>query len=244
MKNRLLLSILALAFFTVGCFQVETTTTINKDGSAVRKMDIAFPAAMKEMLAMGDKSPKKDMENEGWSVEEKTDEDKYHIIGTKKFAKAEDITDDESTVTLEQKGSKLIYHETFKGKEAATKSSEEEEEGEEMGDEMIKSMMGGLQYTFILVMPGKISNSNADKVEGNKATWVFDVDKIFDEKVLDMHAEAAIGPAIGLPFWAILVIIAVVIIVVIAAIVKSKGKKQIPPPPAPEKKKTEDPKTE
>lgn len=242
MKSRLLLSILALAFLMVGCFQVEITTTINKDGSAVRKMDIAFPVAMKEMLAIGEKSPKIDMEDKGWTVEEKTDEDKYHIIGTKKFAKPEDITDDESTVTLEQKGSKSIYHETFKGKEAATKSPEEEEEGEEMGDEMVKSMMGGLQYTFILVMPGKILDSNADKVEGNKATWVFDVDKIFDQEVLDMHAEAAIGPVGFLPSWAILVIIVVVIIVVIVAI-KSKGKKQAPSPPAPKKKKAGERKT-
>ena len=51
----------------------------------------------------------------------------------------------------------------------------------DLGQEMVESMFN-ISWTFTL--PGKITNSNADLVEGNSATWYFDIDTMENDRYL------------------------------------------------------------
>lgn len=75
----------------------------------------------------------------------------------------------------------------------------------EMKQMMLQQMapaMKGMHIAMNVVVPSKIIDSNAMVVNGNKASWVFDVDKdpsfLVDSKMQDVHIEFA-GKGINLP---------------------------------------------
>lgn len=66
------------------------------------------------------------------------------------------------SVSIEEEDGQLVYEDNTFVKESA-----QEEDSSEIGEEM----MTGLVLEYTLNMPGEITSSNADDVEGNTATW-------------------------------------------------------------------------
>ncbi len=189
MKKRLVMLAVASFVFTwilSGCFQTETWTTITAKGGMERKVDIQIDKTNKDQL-----KPKKEaFEKDGWKVSEDEKDAKYHLIAEKKVevwtiyqsggdANAFKSPFDDTQVKLEKKDKKFLFTEVFDSKKSAgiTDTS--------------RSAWSGLKYTFHLTMPAKIEKSTADKTDGSKATWEFDVNKVFDTGTFTMSAECS-----------------------------------------------------
>ncbi len=162
-----------------GCFQTETSTTIDAKGGMERKVDIAIAEASKDQL----KSKKEAFEKDGWTVSDETKEGKYHVLASKKWDNAKDFVDPfgDTKVTVEVKDKKVSYSEEFNAKKSAGITDTN------------RTQWAELKYTFNLTMPGKIEKSNADKMEGGKATWVWDYNEVFDQGTFTMTAESSEG---------------------------------------------------
>jgi len=165
----------------VGCFQTETTTTIDAKGGMERKVDIAINEQSKDQL----KSKKEAFEKDGWTVTEETKESKYHLMASKKWENAKDFADPfgDTKVTVEVKDKNVSYTEEFQAKKSAGIGENDSN----------RTTWAELKYTFVLNMPGKVAKSNADKMDGKTATWVFDYNKVFDQGTFTMTAESSEG---------------------------------------------------
>ena len=180
MKKRLVLLAVATFAFTwilSGCFQTETWTTVDGKGGMSRKVDIQIDKTNKDQL----KSKKEAFEKDGWTVKEDEKDAKYHLIAEKKVDDVNKFKSpfDDTQVKLEKKDKKFFFTEVFDSKKSAGIT------------DTARTSWAGLKYTFHLEMPAKIEKSSASKIEGSKATWEFDVNKVFDEGTFTMTAECA-----------------------------------------------------
>jgi hypothetical protein len=179
-KKTLTLALTALSVWLfAGCFQTETTTTIDSKGGMDRKVDIAIAEASKDQL----KSKKEAFEKDGWTTGEETKDGKYHLTASKKWADAKEFADPfgDTKVSVELKEKKVFFTEVFDAKKSAGITDTN------------RTAWAELKYTFHVTMPSKVENSNADKTEGSKATWEFDYNEVFDQGTFTMTAEASEG---------------------------------------------------
>jgi hypothetical protein len=182
---RLGMALSVLSFLSLGCFQTETWTTIDNNMGMERKIDIQIAKESKDQL----KSKKEILEKDGWKVSEEEKDAKYHLMASKKVDNANNFKSpfDDTMIKVEKKDKKLTFSEEFDAKKSAG-----------IGEtDTTRTMWKELKYTFHVTMPSKIENTNADKKEGNTATWEFDVDKVFDIGKFTMTAESAEGGMCG-----------------------------------------------
>lgn len=179
MKKLTLVTMAAFLFAWVlsGCFQTETWTTIDSKGGMERKADIQIDKTSKDQL----KTKKEQFEKDGWKVSEEEKGDKYHLIASKKVDDVNKFKSpfDDTQVKLEKKDKKFMFTEVFDAKKSAGITDTN------------RTTWAALKYTFHVTMPAKIEKSNADKTEGNTATWEYDVNKVFDMGTVTMTAECA-----------------------------------------------------
>ncbi|MBX7151983.1 hypothetical protein K1X84_10110 [bacterium] len=173
---------LAFAWLVSGCFQTETWTTVDSKGGMQRKIDIQIGKDSKDQL----KAKKESFEKEGWKVSEEEKDGKYHLIAEKKWEDGNQFASpfNDSKIKIEKKDKKVFFSEEFDSKKSAgiTDTS--------------RSAWHDLKYTFHVTMPGKVDNSNADKKDGNTATWEIDYNKVFDVGMITMTADSSEGGGI------------------------------------------------
>lgn len=178
-KRLVLLTTAAVAFTWIlsGCFQTETWTTITSKGGMERKVDIQIDKANKDQLI----SKKEGFEKDGWKVSEVEKDNKYHLIAEKKVDDANAFKSpfDDTQIKVEKKDGKLYFTEIFDAKKSAGITDTNRTE------------WTGLLYTFHVTLPAKIEKSSAPKMDGKKATWIFDVNEVFDQGTFTMTAESA-----------------------------------------------------
>lgn len=95
-------------------------------------------------------------------------------------------------ISIEETDGQLVYEDTaFYNASAA---------GAEPDSEIGSEMMSGFVLEYTLEMPGEITESNADEVEGNTATWTRTGGDAFDNTSIEATSEASssvLSPGFG-----------------------------------------------
>ena len=204
MKRKILflgLGLLALALS--GCMDIETRSCIYPDGSGkntvIFKMD---PAKMVSMAGsfMGGIMP----QGEKGAADPIKELEKTGIVGISELA---------TTITLyyadirqfKNKGIKeLLWQKENKGyhlkmvydlsqlqekyaPELSEGTSEEEKQAMDIGRAMQMQMLKGMQISFVVIMPGKIVNSNG-AIKGREARWEMTMEELMKKKDLTIEA--------------------------------------------------------
>lgn len=60
--------------------------------------------------------------------------------------------------------------------------------------EQTRKALAGAKITYTIQFPGQVTKSNADRVSGQEATWVFDAAKLFAGRTLELTAEYRTSP--------------------------------------------------
>ncbi len=198
MKLFKLFVMVVVAFGLVGCLKVDQTLNINNDGSGSLSMSYSMQEStirqMEAMAAMeGEDSGDMDFEFDEESVREDLKQLEEHGITVKTVESEvkdgwrvmnieldfEDIAalmktdfydEDTFTISKNEAGNYVIK----------TVAEEMEQPDEEMDAAMLQSMapmFAGMRITQHINVPGDIVKSNAAKVDGKTASWIYDIDE-------------------------------------------------------------------
>ena len=125
-------------------------------------------------------------QREQFSYEEAFDGDDVTMTLT-----AEDLEPPaDSSISITKRDGNLVYEDT-------TFLNESDEGLGGDSSELSESMLSGLAVDYYLTMPGEITNSNADSVDGNTAEWHETGPDAFTS--LEVRAESEIPSGIGVP---------------------------------------------
>ena len=109
-------------------------------------------------------------------------------------------------ITLEETDGMLRYTDTAFAEEA-----DEPAEDEEM-DDFAEDMLSGFVFDYTVIMPSEVTDSNADQVDGNTATWTETGADAFEDS--EVYAESEAPSALSVPGFgvvpAVLAILSVV----------------------------------
>jgi len=197
MKRLRLLALALLAIWTIGCIRVEQTITMKPDGSGSFEITYGMSEqTVRQMEAMQAMVPEeerednlfdfnenelreqlKEFEEHGLTVRDISSEIrdgwKYMKVALdytsmSALAKTDFFKDSNMKLTREENR----YTLEMKGQDADAE--------EEMSPEMMAQMapmFAGMRVALHITAPGRIVEHNATSVAGQKASWVFDVDK-------------------------------------------------------------------
>ncbi|KAB1196033.1 MULTISPECIES: hypothetical protein [Haloferax] len=172
---------LALLLVLAGCAQVTVHSEVTADGEVSELTyqinmsrtaygyleesaeEDGYDNVTESMLAEFDESERQDVE-----VSEAYRGDRVTLTMTRRNF----VPDGDSGIEITSEDGKIVYEDTTFVNETA--AAEEETDFE-------KSLSSGLAVDYYLTMPGKITDSNADSVDGNTAEWHESGSDAFDD---------------------------------------------------------------
>lgn len=198
MKLFKLFIVAAVSIGFVGCIKVDQTLNINSDGSGSLSMSYSMQESMiQQMEAMaamdGEENGDTDFDFDEENVKKELGQLEEHGI-TVKSVKSE-VKDGWRTMNIELEFEDIAQltktdfydEETFRiSKNEAgnyviqTLAEEMDHADEEMSAAMMQSMapmFAGMRIAQHINVPGDIVKSNATKVDGQTASWIYDIDE-------------------------------------------------------------------
>jgi len=211
--RRILIHVLTCAALVAvaGCISYEQHTTFEEDGSGRVVVDTwvdyfgedeegeeAGTAATQEpMLELGEEMGSAFASLDGVNIEENwiklegEGEDRVeHSKLALAFDKVENLTGrgifEDQAMTFDKKGKKYIYTQTI-----THERDEPEEETTPESEELVRSLFEGYTFTYTVVMPGKIVESNGTVGEdGRTVTWEWPLYEFTQQDEIVMTATA------------------------------------------------------
>lgn len=217
--ERRTLAVLGLVGLVVlsGCAQISIHSTVTAEGTISEyKMQINTSRTVYGFLEQSAEdegydsvkesilSDLNESQREKFTYEEDIDGSDVSIT-----IKAEDFNPpSDSNISISKQDDKLVYEDsTF---------LEETGSGEDMSEDT-EAMLSGLAVDYYLTMPGEITETNADSVDGNTAEWHETGSDAFSS--LEVKAESEVPSGIGVPgMGAISAIGAIIVVAIILSI--------------------------
>jgi len=160
-----------------GCASFTVESTVNADG-IIEEYVVEIDTSRTVYGLLSESASE-----EGYDSVEASFRDEYNESHIGGFEYEETVEGDEATmtitltdldpsgsdnITVEQSDGQMTYVDrTFYNESQASGSAESGTNSSEFGE----SLMSGLSVDYTLRMPGEITDSNADEVDGNTATW-------------------------------------------------------------------------
>jgi hypothetical protein len=152
--------VILICLFLLSCIEIKQKINIEKNGSGNTEIEIAFESKWLSSNAQAISELKSELQKDGWSVREGRRGEKYFIFAARGFKDISELN--EEVVTYElisiKKGSKkksfslyIRYGKYFDLLDYYTFSS----------------------YQIYIKMPGKIEETNGEKISSNEAKWDF-----------------------------------------------------------------------
>jgi len=216
----LVMTVFLLLLVAAGCGTLEVNfhTIVKSSGDITQEIKLEGSGMLGEFIE--EFETEETVEQEGWEITTKRDEDSISLIATKDFRRDESMIFGDETI-MENVSSRVtdnlfikeyLYEVNIPG--GGPMSTGNEDEFAELGELMLEDMFK-LSWTFTL--PGKITSSNADEVEGNSATWYFDVDSFENDRYLLVQSRYINWPVIAGIGAGVLIIIGLIIFFVVRA---------------------------
>lgn len=175
-SRRQALSTVCIASLVVlsGCASIGVESTVNRDGT-IEEYEIEIQTSQ-QVYGFLESSA----QDEGYNSLEESFREQYNKDHVGEFEYNETVEDGDATIrltmldvdpsgsenlTVEKQDGEMTYvDETFVSEESETESN----------TTMGGSMDGAITVDYTLNMPGEITDSNADEVNGNTANWSFE----------------------------------------------------------------------
>jgi hypothetical protein len=223
MKIKMIILILAIFLLSVviaGCGTLDMNfhTIVKPSGDFTQQIKIEGSGMLGELLE--EMETEETIKQEGWEITTKRTEDSIILTGTKDFRRDEPMIFGNETmmenVTYRVNDNLFIkeyfYEVTIPG--GGPIGAGTEDEFSELGDAMLEDMFN-LSWTFTL--PGKITKSNADVVEGNSATWYLDIESFENDHYLMVQSKLINWPVIAGIGAGVVIIIGLIIFFIVRA---------------------------
>ena len=217
--NRKLLAILCVGLLVglAGCATISVTSDVNSDGTIERyEMNISTSTTVYGFLNQAAveegydsfEDQIKDGENissENFEYEETIDGNDATI----RIAVSDINASGVNSITVREEDGQLVYKdETFV--EELNESTETTETSEDI--------MSGLVLEYRVNMPGEITSSNADEVDGSTATWTRTGSEAFSNTSIQATSEA--GSALSTPGFGVSVALVAILSLIAAAVLR------------------------
>ena len=162
-----------------GCASFTVESTVNADG-IIEEYVVEIDTSRTVYGLLSESASE-----EGYDSVEASFRDEYNESHIGGFEYEETVEGDEATmtitltdldpsgsdnITVEQSDGQMTYVDRTYYNESQADSGESTESGTN-SSEFGESLMSGLSVDYTLRMPGEITDSNADEVDGNTATW-------------------------------------------------------------------------
>ena len=217
MKSKITILILAVFLLSIvmaGCGKLDMNfnTIVKPSGDFTQKITIEGSGLLGE--AIEEMESEETIEQEGWEITIKRTEDSIILTASKDFRRDEPMIFGGGTMmdnvsyrfTDNLFVKEYFFEVTLPGGGSIGAGAEDAFEGEfdELGEAILEEMFE-LSWTFTL--PGKITKSNADDVEGNSATWYLDIESSENDQYLMAQSKLINWPIIiGIAAGALIII--------------------------------------
>lgn len=172
-KIGLLAFLIIFCIAVAGCASISIYAKVNSDTSISNyKVEIGTTSMMYGLLSS---SLKSNFDSSSYTYDEKWTGDKVTIILTAKSNNIQPL--DPANWTVQKVDNRIIYDDRRLAKSFNVDDK----------NEYSASMMKTVSVNYYLEMPGKITTSNANTVDGNKAEWHLQGDSISKTPI---HAES------------------------------------------------------
>jgi len=203
LKSGIIIVILIFFVIIAGCATISIFVKVEPDTTISNyKVNIETTSMVYSLMIGGIKS---NFDSNLFNLEEKWTGDKVTIIITSKVPLQ---SLDPINWTIKKVNNHMIYEDK---RFSSFPTSDEE-------NVYSSAMMNSFSVHYYLEMPGKITNSNADKIDNNKAEWHLQGNEISNTKI---YAESEL-PAFSIPGFEVLITIVGLCIASIV-IFKKKG---------------------
>jgi hypothetical protein len=208
-----LLSSLLISLSGCGTADVGFHTKINPSGSVAQDINIEATGVIGGLLS--EQFDTGEMETLGWYIQTEKSTDSFKVIASKTFSRDEAVeiftgAESPASNTKVNVTGNLLYRNyrfetTLKGTQGDSTSSLNDEITN-MGEALSNSMFN---FHWSVTVPGTIVSTNADKKEGNTATWNFSLTSLESDRYMIIEARYI--------NWPVIIGGASVLIVIIAA---------------------------
>jgi hypothetical protein len=227
--------------FSVACGTVDINlhTTVNNGGDITQKITLSATGALG--TSMGDSTSSSDLKQEGWDVTTSQDGDKYTIEATKNFAKDEPLSWGSTSgdpmnlnnTKFTQDNSLFFrtYHfeTTLQGTPDLSQAAGSTSGSLDLNSQQVEALISSMfSMSWSISLPGSITKSNADKVEGSTGTWNLSFASLQTDRSILIESRVMNWPVIGGIIAAVVLILAVVVFLVVRS---RRPQYTLPPPP-------------
>lgn len=192
MDQRIRLAIaLALLVGLAGCAQISIDSTVTADGE-IEEYNMVINTSTTVYGFLNEDAKEEGYDDIGEMWQDDLDEEDVSSFNYSEEIDGDEVTmrfqlegwtpDSDSNISIEKSDGTMVY-------EDVTWVNESAEEGEN------SEMLSGMVVQYRLTMPGEITDSNADEVDGNTATWTeTGHDAMTDNRI---YAESEISSSSG-----------------------------------------------
>lgn len=240
----LLIILLLLIFLIVGCGTIDVSlhTTVKPSGDLVQEIRIQGSGMMGNFISSSEFV--ENFKKEDWQTEIKKSDDLVSLIATKNFNPGETMIIPSSSSDNEEMWlsegtllnnfdihNSILTREYFLeidllgsstedlGNKTEDEFTEFETGFEGVIEEIVKSMFS---MSWTITLPGKIIETNADTIEGNSATWYFDINSLEEGHHMMIRTRYINWLVVGI---LIAVVLAAIVSVVVFLLVRKRNSK-------------------
>ncbi len=227
-KKRLIIpgvAVLALLLpLLAGCAQIDIDlhTTIKPSGDLVQEVRFTGSGPMAGFL--DDAEATGDLEMEGWEVTIERSASSSTLVASREFSADEvlaipDFSSDPDA--LEDYDFRVRNYFFFTDYVLQVTIPEDPVEDDLTGldgfdDDIISQLLEGLfSMSWSITLPGEITESNADSIQDNTATWIFDIGSLDQDQEIAVHSRLINWPFIAGTSAGLLVLTGVVVFLVL-----------------------------
>lgn len=170
-------------------FQANIRTHVYEDLSVARTIELIMEGDNRESIRY-----KRDFfKKSGYEIVEKSSE---HWVITKVYptsnGRTEVFQDDLSKIFVERRGDQFLFQEEFFNRFIINEIDRSDLKNDRPA---AKVLMADTRFEFKTVLPGRIDSINLGAFEERTATWIFDIEQLFqkDSYVMRAHSETARG---------------------------------------------------
>lgn len=199
---------------TLSGYKAVVHTTVYEDCSVNRTIELNYSVDEKESA-----QNKRDFfQSYGYHLVERVDRNNFYLTASK-IIPPEGVSDDPfGKVQLNRKNNSYNYTEDFSAN-FVTQDIQNSDLKSDMAT--AKVLLADVEYQFVVIMPGKIIETNANQFHLDTASWNYDIEQLLSRPVFHMNISSSVERNDN-ALWSLAVV--AVIVLAIAVLIKLKFK--------------------
>lgn len=197
---------------TLSGYKAVVRTTVYEDRSMSREIELNYSADEKEAA----QSKRNFFQSYGYHLIERIDNDNFYLTASK-IIPPDGFSDDPfSRLLLNRNDNAYNYSEDFSNHFVI-----QDIQNSDLKNDLAtaKVLLADVEYQFVVVMPGKIVETNANQFHMDTAAWSYDIEQLLNRQNFQMHVNSTVERN-DHALWSFAVI--AIIVLAIAVLIKLK----------------------